>query len=181
MPPSPQFSKINVIGASGSGKSTFARKLAEKRGYPYIQMDALFWQPHWTGSSDEVFFPRLQTALARQSWILDGNYKRSEPIKWAQVQQVVWLDYPFALTLARALKRAVNRAYSGEELWPGTGNRETFRKTFFSKDSVLLWTITSYHEIQARYERTLRDPRYSHIDFIRLRAPQHADEFIRTF
>ena len=31
--------RINIIGTSGSGKSTIGKKLAEKLGYPYFQMD----------------------------------------------------------------------------------------------------------------------------------------------
>lgn len=35
--------KINVVGTSGSGKSTFSRRLAAQLAIPYIEMDALFW------------------------------------------------------------------------------------------------------------------------------------------
>ncbi|HDY8086621.1 TPA: (d)CMP kinase, partial [Vibrio vulnificus] len=33
--------RINVIGTSGSGKSTFSRQLASKLKYPYLEMDAI--------------------------------------------------------------------------------------------------------------------------------------------
>lgn len=45
--------RINVIGTSGSGKSTFSRMLATTLGYPYIEMDAMFWQPNWQESSND--------------------------------------------------------------------------------------------------------------------------------
>jgi energy-coupling factor transporter ATP-binding protein EcfA2 len=73
--------KINVIGTSGSGKSTFAKALAQQLAIPYIEMDTLFWKPHWTGSSDAELFEKLEQAISQPSWVLDGNYKRSQPIK----------------------------------------------------------------------------------------------------
>ena len=134
--------RINVIGTSGSGKSTFARKLSEGLGYPYIEMDQVFWGPNWHWPPDEVFFENLRQALGGNQWVLDGNYTRTIPIKWERVEMVVWLDYSFPLTLFQAVKRALKRSITQEELWEGTGNRESFRKSFFSKDSIILWTIT---------------------------------------
>ncbi|CRL43945.1 Shikimate kinase [Sodalis glossinidius str. 'morsitans'] len=52
--------KINVVGTSGSGKSTSSRRLATQLAIPYIEMDTLFWQPNWTPSNDEDFFCRLE-------------------------------------------------------------------------------------------------------------------------
>lgn len=37
------FRRINVVGTSASGKSTFACALAAKLGLSYIELDNLFW------------------------------------------------------------------------------------------------------------------------------------------
>ena len=129
--------KINVVGTSGSGKSTFSQRLAKVLGHPYIEIDKIFWGPNWYWPSDEEFFAKLKAALKQDSWVLDGNYDRTVPIKWENVEMVIWLDYPFARTLFRALKRAIRRSLTREEIWEGTGNRESFRKSFFSKDSIV--------------------------------------------
>ncbi len=68
--------KINVIGTTGSGKSTFSRKLADKLSYPCAHMDELFWKPNWVESSDAEFFPKVESFVSKDSWVLDGNYKR---------------------------------------------------------------------------------------------------------
>ena len=34
--------RINVVGTSGSGKTTVAGAIAERLGLPHIEMDALF-------------------------------------------------------------------------------------------------------------------------------------------
>ena len=163
--------RVNVVGTSGSGKSTLGERMAAILGCEYLEMDALYWGPYWSEPTDAVFFERLEKALAADAWVLDGNYSRTTDIKWRRADTVVWLDYGFCRTCYQALKRAIGRLLSRGELWPGTGNRETFSKTFLSKDSILLWTLTSYHRNRRKYRRLMSDPAYSHLSFIRLRSP----------
>lgn len=170
--------KINIVGTSGSGKSTFARELAAKLAYPCIEMDALFWGPNWYESTDEEFFKKLTRALQAESWVLDGNYTRTTSIKWAEVDTVIWIDFSFARTLFQAIRRALSRIISQQELWPGTGNRESLAR-LFSRDSIVWWTIKTYHSKQKRYLQAMKNPEFSHIRFIRLRSPHACKEFIR--
>ncbi|MCU5772891.1 AAA family ATPase [Erwiniaceae bacterium BAC15a-03b] len=170
--------KINVIGTSGSGKSTLARAIARQLELPCIEMDALFWQRDWGESSDEQLFARLEQALQQPGWVLDGNYKRSQPIKWREVDTIIWVDYGFLRTLYQAVRRAVSRAWRQQEIWPDTNCRETFRKSFFSRDSIILWTIKTWRSNRQRYEAMLNDRRYQHLHFVRLTSPQMSREFI---
>lgn len=55
--------RINVVGTSASGKSTFARALAEKLGLAYIELDNLFWLDDWQQSADTDFFAKIQAAI----------------------------------------------------------------------------------------------------------------------
>jgi adenylate kinase family enzyme len=171
--------RVNVIGTSGTGKSTFARKLSEYLGYPHIEMDKIFWGPNWHWPSDDVFFGNLRQALSQDQWVLDGNYTRTIPIKWERIEMVIWLDYSFPLTLFQAVKRALKRSITQEELWEGTGNRESFRKSFFSKDSIILWTIKTHRSVRLKYESYMQDPKYSHIKFIRLKNHREAESFLK--
>ena len=164
--------RYNVVGTSGSGKSTFAKQLAARLASPCIEMDALFWGPDWSSATDEAFFKKLHAALDQSSWVLDGNYTRTVPIKWARVQTVVWIDFSFGRTLYQAIRRALLRSLSGEELWPGTGNTESFAKSFLSRDSIILYTVRSYWKNRRKYEAAMRDPNYCHIDFVRLTSPK---------
>ncbi len=102
-----QCKRFNVIGTSGSGKTTCSGKLAETLAIPHVQMDAIFWGPNWYWPSDDEFFPRVQRALDQDAWVLDGNYTRTIPIKWAKVDCVMWLDYPFLTTMRQAVGRAL--------------------------------------------------------------------------
>lgn len=177
--PAAAFARVNVIGASGSGKSTIAKKLAEMLRHPYIELDALYWGPNWRHSTDDEVFPRLASALNQSTWVLDGNYDRTLPIKWANVTAVVWIDYSFSRNFIQAFKRAVIRIVTQKELWPGTGNRESFSRTFLSRESILLWMLKTHGKLRERYEARMHDSRYSHVTFARLRNPSEADRFLR--
>ncbi|MCR9203776.1 MAG: hypothetical protein NXH75_04300 [Halobacteriovoraceae bacterium] len=173
-----KFKRINVVGTSGSGKSTLGKRLAKILGCPFVGLDELFWLPNWQEKPDERFLPDLEKAIDCDSWVLDGNYNRTKEIKWKHVEAVVWIDLPFWLNLKQAVTRAAKRAWGKKEIWPGTGNYETFRKSFFSRDSVVLWTITSYDGIVERYEKDMADPKNSHIKFFRLRSYREIEDFV---
>lgn len=173
--------KINVVGTSGSGKSTLARRLALLNGVPYVEMDLLFWGANWTQRSDEEFFAALEKALAPSGWVLDGNYTRTIPIKWREIDLVVWIDLPFILNFYQSLSRALKRVWSREELWPGTNNRESFFKLFFSSDSILWWMIKTHAKNRRSYQSLAADSRFKHIEFVRLRNRSEIEEFCKRF
>jgi energy-coupling factor transporter ATP-binding protein EcfA2 len=172
-----QLARVNVIGSTGSGKSTFARRLAKLVSSPYVELDALYWLPGWRPAPDDVFFARIAAAVSGERWLLDGNYTRSQAVKWARVQTVIWLDYGFGLTLWRLLSRTLRRGFQRRELWPNTGNREQLWRLFRS-DSILLWFLKSYHPHRARFSSFVRDPSLAHIRFLRLRSPRAAERFL---
>lgn len=111
--------RINVIGSSGSGKSTFAKALAQKLDVTHIEMDKLFWKAGWRESTDHEFFSNLKTALTQSEWVLEGNYFRTESIKWQDVDTIIWLDYSRTVTFYRAIKRALTRIYTEQERGKG--------------------------------------------------------------
>ncbi len=168
--------RINVLGTSGSGKTTVSKRIAQKLNVSHIQMDELFWKPNWRESIDEEFFPKLEKALSSDDWVLDGNYTRTIPIKWRQVQIVVYLDLPFHIVLYRVIKRSLIRAFKSEELW--AGNRETIWKQFFTRDSIILWTLKMFYENRERFEVNSKSAQYSQIRFVRLCSDREVDDFV---
>lgn len=173
--------KINVVGSSGSGKSTLSKQLSHALGVPYIQLDQLFWRANWQGTPDDEFFVALEAALsaAPGGWVLDGNFNRTRDIKWREVDMIIWLDYGFWRVFRQSLCRAIARIISRKELWPGTGNRESFRKTFMSRDSIFWWMLTNWRSNQRRYFADLIDARYRHIRIVRLTHPREADALVK--
>ena len=169
--------KINIVGTSGSGKSTLAKKLSEKLSIPHIEIDSLFWGPDWTPVEQQIFLDRLKAAVNQPAWVLDGNYTKTHDIRFQQADWVVWIDFSLTRTLLQALKRAIYRIISGKEIWKDTGNVETLGK-LFSKDSILLWTLKTYKKTQALYSAVMKDERYSHIRFVRLRNSREMKQFL---
>lgn len=183
MKPEIDFKKINfinVIGTSGSGKTTFSRKLSEILNIAHIEMDKLFWKPNWTMPDDDEFFLKLKNELDAGKWILDGNYKRTTSIKWQTTEVVIWLDYGFCRTFFQSFKRSINRSITKKELWEDTGNRESFTRTFFDKESILLWVIKTHRKSRKKYELAMSDKKYSGIKFIRLKSPADAEQFLKN-
>ena len=55
--------RVIVIGTSGSGKTTMAKRLAERLAAPHIELDGLHWGPNWTEEPDELLRERTEKAL----------------------------------------------------------------------------------------------------------------------
>lgn len=169
---------INVVGTSASGKSTFSKALAAKLNVKYIEMDELFWKPNWQESNNSEFLPKVQAAISNDGWVLDGNYSRTSSLKWTRVHTVIWIDYSLSRTVFQAFKRAIQRIVSRREIWPNTGNVESFQKTFLSRKSIILWTLQNYHSNRKKYLGIMTSDEYSHINFVRLKSPKDAKEYI---
>jgi adenylate kinase family enzyme len=52
-------SRIVIVGSSGSGKSTLGKALAKSRGFSFVELDALHWDPGWEAASAEEFLRRV--------------------------------------------------------------------------------------------------------------------------
>lgn len=171
--------KINVIGTSASGKSTFSRQLARIVDVPYIEMDKIFWGPNWYCPSEEEFLKNLQSKLAGENWVLDGNYESSTDIKWNNVDVVIWIDYSFSRTIYQSITRAINRVFSKQELWPDTGNIETPGR-LFSKNSIILWAIKTYYPNKKKYKMLMQSEKYSYIEFVHLNSPAESKVYLEN-
>ena len=170
--------RINVVGATGSGKTSTGKRLAGILGVPFVEMDALFWGPNWTQSPDDVLRARVEDAVRGDRWVIDGNYSRVQSIIWERVDTVLWMDYPFRTVLWQLFRRTLRRVISKEELWAGTGNTERWGNAFASKDSLFVWLTTSYWRRRRRYARAVASPENSHIDFVRLTSPSKTRKWL---
>ena len=99
--------RILVIGSSGAGKSVFAARLAERTGLPLIHLDAIYWKPGWIKTPKEAWARTVDDLLARDAWVMDGNYAGTMDRRLAACDTVVFLDLPRTVCLWRAVKRRI--------------------------------------------------------------------------
>ena len=97
--------RVLVIGSGGSGKTTFAKELAARTGLPLIHLDQLFWSPGWVPMPDDQWDALIAQLIARDSWIMDGNYGRTMAVRLEAADTVIFLDLPRVVCTWRILKR----------------------------------------------------------------------------
>lgn len=170
------YQRIAVIGTSCSGKTTLARELATRLRVLHIELDALHWLPNWQERPDAEFWTLTQQAIAAPAWTLDGNYSKVRPLVWGRATTLIWLNYSFPLVMWRALKRTIWRAVSGEELF--AGNRESFRQSFMSRDSILWWVMQTYHRHRREYPQLFRQPEFAHLRVLEFTSPAQTGRFV---
>ena len=146
--------RIVIIGTSCSGKSHLGKVLADKYQVPHIELDDLHWLPDWQERSDEEFIALVKEHIAGDRWVIDGNYSVVRELIWSRATIIIWLNYSFPLVLFRAIKRSIIRAITKEKLF--SDNVETFRQSFFSKESIILWVIKTHYANKRRYRVLLQ-------------------------
>lgn len=167
--------RIVVVGATSSGKSTLAERLAQKLNLEYIELDALYWKAGWVSSSDDEFREKVKAATQKPGWVVAGNYGVTRDIIWPRAEAVIWLDYPFFLILGRLLRRIWMRWQTKELLW-GT-NREPLwiHLKLWSKDSLINWLLQTYWKRKRTYPKLFSQPEYSHLSILRFKKPQEME------
>ena len=147
--------RVVVIGTTGSGKSRLAERLARQNGLRVIELDALFWGRDWQPVPLELFRHRVERETKGDDWIVVGNYAQVRDLVWPSADTLIWLDLPLSLVMWRLMRRTVQRAATKEQLW-GTGNRESFRNAFLSRQSILLWALKTHRRNRQRYAAECR-------------------------
>jgi adenylate kinase family enzyme len=172
--------RIVVWGVTGSGKTTLARNLSAAMGLTRIELDAIFWKPGWVESPDDEFRAKLQALVdgATDGWVLDGSYSRVSDIYLAEADTLLWIHLPWRTTFRRLLWRTVSRAWTREPLYYEGGPQESWRLSFFDRNSILWWSVRDHRSgTQKRRERFQALP--SHIRRYELRSAKDVEAVVR--
>ncbi len=165
--------KISIIGISGGGKTTLAKKISEKLRIPRIELDTLWFAAGGHLLKQESgeernrvradMRSRLEPLMRQESWVSDGWYSKAQPIIAKEADQLVFLDIPL-------WRRLFNHLY----------------RTFFTKrhahlrkwDDIkyLLEIITRTSKLAAIREFVLQYPEKTVI----LKSYKEADEYVRN-
>lgn len=172
--------RIAVVGNSGSGKTTLAKRLEAEFGLPRTELDQINHQAGWRDLNTHdpaEFVRRVEAALSGEAWVCDGNYGKVRDHLWMRATDLVWLDYERSVIMPQLFKRSLMRALDQKELWPGTGNRESF-SMWLKKDHPLRYSWDNWARRRLEYSERVVEPRFSHLRVHRLRHPQEIGAMI---
>ena len=85
--------RILILGCGGAGKSTLARRLGAATGLPVVHLDGLYWQPGWVAMERAAWRRTVENEIAKDAWIIDGNFGSSLELRLSRAQAAVYLDY----------------------------------------------------------------------------------------
>lgn len=172
----PSRQRILVVGTSGSGKSTLATKIAKIFELPHTELDSIYHGPNWEPLSKNVFRERVSALVSSSDgWVIDGNYSAVQDILIKEATTLVWLDFNLALVLWRLTTRTLRRMVTREVLW--NGNRENY-KSFFQKDNIILWALSSHPRNKQRYSAYAADPSLHHLEVLRFCSPSEVEQWL---
>jgi len=99
------MNKICIVGCGGSGKSTLAQKLGELMSLPVYYLDVYFWKAGWVERNREEWNSIVCGLVKKDKWIIEGNFERTQDIRFAEADTIIFLDLPSYKCLINALKR----------------------------------------------------------------------------
>lgn len=127
---------------------------------------------------DEEFLRRVRVATEPPDWVVDGNYSIVHDTVWNRADTVVWFDLPFLVVMGRVIRRTLRRVIRRTELW--NGNKEPWANLWAvdPEKSIIAWAATRHRIYRERYSAAEVDPRWSSLEFVRLRSQREVDRFL---
>jgi adenylate kinase family enzyme len=163
-----------IASASGSGKTTVGRALAERLGVPFYELDALHHGPNWAEPPLDEFRSSVEAIARSDEWVIDGTYRgKIGDLVPAAADLVIWLDLPMRVWLPRLLRRTARRVLRREELW--SGNRERWRDVLHPTNSVVIHALRTHRETRRTLEAELRS-----FPVARVRTPSEVDALVEA-
>jgi adenylate kinase family enzyme len=142
--------RILIIGSSGAGKSTFARKLGATTGLPVVHIDQLYWGPGWVPVPRDVYLERLRQAVAQERWIMDGNSPSTLDLRLPRADRIILMERSRFACLARiGLRIMSSYGQVREDMAPGCP--EKFDREFLK--FVWNYPVKDWLEVLAAIER----------------------------
>ena len=163
--------RVLIIGSSGAGKSTFARRLSALTGLPVIHLDAHYWQAGWRETPKDEWKLRIADLLRRDAWIMDGNYSATLPERVAAADTVILLELSRVRCLFRVFVRSLRyRGRAREDLHPGCPEQ-------FPELQFIRW-IWSYPRRSLPRVREILRTHASGRTIVTLRSPAEIERYL---
>ncbi|MFE2585907.1 adenylate kinase [Streptomyces sp. NPDC059378] len=169
--------RVLVVGVTGAGKSTLARRLGRQLGLEYHEMDALYYDgPGWAVNGRLV--EEVSRLTAQPRWIVDSiGAAEVRDLLWERADTVIWLDYPRRIVMPRVLRRSLRRSATRESLFGG--NRETWRG-WLSREHPVRWSWSQHAARHREIGLRTRDPRFAPLRTVRLGHPDETTAWVEA-
>ncbi len=161
-----------VASASGNGKTTFGRTLADRLGVRFVELDPLVHGPGWVETPAAELRALVEPIVAGDGWVIDGTYFRKlGDLVVRNADTVVWLDQPIHVWLPRLVRRTYRRMRRRELLW--NENRETLRDAFWGRESLFGYAFRMHFRRRREWPEKLAP-----YPVVRLRTPKEVERFL---
>jgi adenylate kinase family enzyme len=161
-----------IASASGNGKTTVGRELAQRLDVPFVELDALVHGPGWVETPDDELRAKVEPIVASDAWVIDGTYQRKlGDLVLDAADVVVWLDLPIYIWLPRLFRRTARRIFRRETLW--NDNRETIHSVIWGRESLFVWAFRSHFRRRRDWPDALAP-----YPVVRLRTPHEVRAFV---
>ena len=167
--------KINVIGCTGTGKTTLCKLIASRLTISSMDLDEIAWSPNWTLRPQTAVAEDLCEVLKQDSWVIAGDYSKYRHIIMKDADYILWLDYPFWTNLSRLLKRTMRRIIYKETCC--NGNYESLYLTCFTKNSIIYWFFKSFWKVKNRNITLIQDSQLG-AKVVRLQSDIETEAFV---
>ncbi len=99
--------RIVIIGHSGSGKSTFARRLGRIYRCKVLHLDCVHWLPGWKERDRSKEKSIVKSFLDKnKNWVIDGNYRKiCYGRRLNEATDIIFMDFGRSICLIRIIKR----------------------------------------------------------------------------
>lgn len=161
--------RVIVAGTSGSGKTTFAARIAQALAVPFVEIDALWHGPDWTVRPS--FLEDVRRYSAGPAWVTEWQYRSARPHLAQRADLLVWLDLPRAVVMCQVIRRTLGRRLRRQRLW--NGNVEPPLRSFFTDpEHIVRWAWTTHHKSETRVRALLNER--PDLSVVRLRSHREA-------
>lgn len=164
------LNKIMVFGLPGSGKSTFATKLAQSLKLPIYHLDKHFYVENWVERDYQEFLDIQQSFVNQSRWVIDGNAMKSLEMRFQKADVAIYFHYSVFFCLWRILKRVFQKNWHIPDLAEGCTKSVRFR---------LIKYMFRYHK---RYSPEMDElcKKYPQVHFYIFKSDREAYQFLKA-